>query len=151
MSKLTLKSLLVLALLTLTSITSGTPATEVNDQEHFSVQLPDGFRVVKASPVEDFEMYTISKGAQPYLYVYVGNQPAFPKRMGSAGSDVSELEGPNVSIRSEWKGAQLLGRELLFKVANPKGWPTRIHAWTAQLQSSQVQVADRILFSMKTK
>jgi hypothetical protein len=146
-----MKSLLCFLLLTLASVTSEVLATTVNEQKHFSLQLPQGFQVAKTSPVEDFEMYTISKGTQPYLYIYVGNQPSFPKTENSHGDEVSELAGPNVSIRSEWKGVQLVGREILFSVSNANGWPTRIHAWTARLLSPQVQVADRILFSIKTK
>jgi hypothetical protein len=145
------KSLLLFLFVTFTSVIIGARATELNEQEHFSLQLPAGFHVLKAAPVEDFEIYTISKGSQPYLYVYVGNQPTFPKTKISGGNEVSELKGPNVSILSEWNGAELIARELLFEVSNVNGWPTRIHAWTAPSRPPQVQVADRILFSLKAK
>jgi len=141
---------LLFVCLTLTSFTSGAFALILSEQEHFSVQLPEGFQIVKASPGEDFEVYTISKGTQPYLYVYVGNQPTFPKT-NPGGNEISELEGLNISIRSEWKGGELIAREVLFKMPDIKGWPTRIHAWTARLAPPQLQVADRILFSLKTK
>ncbi|NCV87532.1 MAG: hypothetical protein EBW14_17095, partial [Oxalobacteraceae bacterium] len=34
--------------------------------------LPEGFAILKESPVEDFDLYTISKNGRSYLRMYLG-------------------------------------------------------------------------------
>jgi hypothetical protein len=127
-----------------------TTADSVINEEHFSALTPDGFKVEKTAPVEDFEIFTISRGGKAYIYVYVGNQPAFPKFKPSGNSEVTTFEAPGVSVASQWQGAALVGREILSELNVNGEFPTALHAWTAPLPPAELAVADRILFSIKT-
>lgn len=118
---------------------------------YFSIVLPEKFHMTMREPVEDFQVYTISKGGLPYLYVYVGNAPSFPARTGLSPSDVSELDVPPLKILSERRAGELAGRELLVRLSAPTGWPMALHAWTADLPGDALSTADKMLFSLRVR
>jgi hypothetical protein len=125
--------------------------TGQGETPYFSIILPENFQMTMREPVEDFQVYTISDRGRPYLYVYVGNAPSFPARTGLSPSDVSELDVPPLKILSEWRAGELAGRELLAHLSAPTGWPTALHAWTADLPRDALSTADKMLFSLKVR
>jgi hypothetical protein len=118
-------------------------------QEHFSVSLPKDFHVAKTSPVEDFDIYSISRGDTPYVMVYVGNHPTFPRQPPSGENEHAMLEAQHLRMFSEWSHDTLVRREILVGLPEGNGWPQYIHAWTAPGSAEAVRLADRILVSLK--
>lgn len=124
-------------------------ADEISRQSHFSVHLPDGFKILKESPLDDFDIYTIAKDGRVYVRMYLGNHPDFPKRVTSPDSEVAEFEFGNVRAKAEWRAGVLMGRELRLGLSSKVGWPSVLHAWTTAETPGEVVVADRILSSLK--
>ena len=124
-------------------------ADEVSRQSHFSVQLPEAFKILKESPVEDFDIYTIAKEGRVYVRMYLGNHPDFPKRATLPDSELTEFEFGNVHGIAEWRGGALLGRELRLEISAKGGWPAVLQVWTTAQTPEEVAVADRILSSLK--
>jgi hypothetical protein len=129
---------------------AGEPVDE-GKQAHFSIVLPGGFHVAKASPVEDFEIYTVSKDGTPYVKVYVGNQPDFPNRKAPSDGDRAVLETKQLRMVSQWSNNKLVDREVLVDIGRANGWPQYIHAWTVEGPDARIYLADRILVSLKVK
>lgn len=124
-------------------------ADEINRQSHFSVHLPDGFTILKETPLEDFDIYTITKGERVYVRMYLGNHPDFPKRVILPDSEVAEFEFGNVRASTEWRAGVLMGRELRLAISSKRGWPAVLHVWTTAETPGDVAIADRILSSIK--
>ena len=124
-------------------------AEEISRQSHFSVLLPDGFKILKESPLEDFDIYTIAKEGRVYVRMYLGNHPDFPKRVTSPDSEVTEFEFGNVRANTEWSAGVLMGRELKLGISSKRGWPAVLHVWTTAETPGDVAVADRIVSSLK--
>jgi len=145
-----LKKALHFALLYL--VVRGVDAADITSKnETFSVTFPEGFSIVKASPVEDFEIYRISKGTRAFVVVYIGNQPTFPKQVASPTSQVRMLSANGVQILSEWQSTVLIHRELLVDFGAGSRWPASLHAWTSVTTPSDVVVADQILLSIHAR
>lgn len=124
-------------------------ADEISRQSHFSVHLPDGFTILKESPLEDFDIYTIARDGSVYVRMYLGNHPDFPKRVTLPDSEVAEFEFGNVRANTEWRAGVLMGRELRLAISSKRGWPAVLHVWTTAETSADVAVADRIVSSIK--
>ena len=122
----------------------------MHKEEYFKLALPEGFDIIKKSPVEDFDIYTVSKSGEVYLSIYVGNQPTFPSLKKSSIDIVTLSKLPKLEMRSVWREGQLTGRELLIKLDPKMGWPMFLHVWTFQLPPDKVSVADRIISSLIT-
>jgi hypothetical protein len=124
-------------------------ADEISRQSHFSIRLPEGFAILKESPVEDFDLYTISKNGRSYLRMYLGNHPDFPKRSTLPDSDVVEFEFGKVRVSSEWRTGVLAGREWRLEISENEGWPSVLHVWTVVDAPADVAVADRIVSTLR--
>jgi hypothetical protein len=124
-------------------------AEELSRQSHFTVILPEGFSILKESPVEDFDLYTISKDGRAYVRMYLGNHPAYPKRSALPDSDVVEFEFGKVQVTSEWRSGVLAGREWRLGISENEGWPSVLHVWTVVDAPGEVAVADRIVSSLR--
>jgi hypothetical protein len=122
--------------------------SKMHREEHFSLLLPPGFEVKKSAPVQDFELYFVSKAGTAYVTVYVGNQPDFARLKRDGQNHVTTLRAPDFEMISLWKDTQLLGREIMVTLTHADTWPTRLHVWTAALPPEELQVADRILSSL---
>lgn len=119
--------------------------------EHFSMSLPNGVVVKKASPVEDFEIYTLEKNGQAYLNIYVGNQPSFPKRSAAAQEVTTKFSSGDVQIVSFWRSNKLSKMELLLRLEK-QGWPTYLHAWISDgLSPEELGMAEAMLMSIDTR
>jgi hypothetical protein len=123
----------------------------VQQEEAFSVVLPNGFFISKKSPVEDFDIHTIEKNGKPYVMIYVGNQPSFPMKKRLLRSEEGIVfSSDSVKIYSVFVSGNLASREILIKIKNDQ-WPQYIHAWTVFQTQESVPLAEKILFSIKTK
>jgi hypothetical protein len=116
--------------------------------DYFTMKLPPGFEVKKASPVQDFQTFTVTMAGTVYATVYVGNQPTFPSLKRDGQSDVTNFKTKDVEIVSVWHDAHLLGREVLIQLNRPDGWPDSLHAWTAALPEDKLRVAEKIVSSI---
>lgn len=127
----------------------GVRADELSRQSHFFVRLPEGFSILKESPVEDFDLYAISKEGRIYVRMYLGNHPDYPKRAVLPDSDVVEFEFGKVRVTSEWRSGVLTGREWRLGISENEGWPSVLHVWTVVNAPAEVAVADRIVSSLR--
>ena len=114
----------------------------------FSLALPVGFEITTNAPVEDFEIYTVSSNGQPFIGIYIGNQPNFPKLNASLSRNTTTFEVLKLKTNSVWESDYLVGREVLVERESSNGWPMYVHAWTAQLPPDQMGIADKILSSL---
>ena len=124
-------------------------ADEFSRQSHFTVMLPEGFSILKESPVEDFDLYTISKDGRVYVRMYLGNHPAYPQRPSLPDSDLVEFKFGKVQITSEWRSGVLAGREWRLGISGNEGWPSVLHVWTVVDTPMEVVIADRIVSSIR--
>lgn len=140
--------------------------TLIKREFSLKLELPNGFQV-KSKEGPDFDFYEIHKGSKTYLAVYSGANPDFPHEHID-DSEVSYLNvcvddnelrrevygeplGP-IRILSEWRDGRLVHRELLARYSLGGGWPTYLHAITTRhLSEDELQIADRILFSLQLK
>ena len=106
--------------------------------------------MTKRSPVEDFDVYSIARGKQTFVSIYLGNQPHFPRTTGAANMVASKFQARDVQMISRWANNKLMGREILIKLGTKDGWPAFLHAWTADLPPEMVITADQILSSLET-
>jgi hypothetical protein len=116
--------------------------------DYFSLELLEGFNVTKTSPVEDFDVYWVAKDSKRYIGVYVGNHPSFPKLKNDGSSTETTLKTDKFEMRSLWKQERLTGRELLVRRLTGDGWPSHIHAWSADIPGELMPLADKILSSL---
>jgi len=151
MIKQFIKIFCVFALLSIILLKNLGASPTLNKQDYFNIVIPKGFRVQKESPVEDFELYTISKGNQSYVIIYIGNQPDFPKKIFSDSRQIVDVNTINRTIISEWKNNKLIGKQVKINLATPGGWPSSIHAWTTQIAPAKMMVAARILDSLSIR
>ncbi len=126
----------------------GASASSMVQKQYFSLILPKGFQIADTAPMMDFDVYTVTKDGKPFVGIYVGNQPKFPRFTASAESTVTYLKAPGFEMVSLWEKDRLAGREILVELNASHGWPARIHAWTAQLPLDQMAIADKILSSI---
>lgn len=161
---------ILLLLMTTPQVAIAKPvAVAIDGGYELLLELPEDF-ILEKTMGHDFCLYTVSKGGEAYLGVYVGNHPNFPIQETKDGEVVdldicvhklSESERiqkkagqwvSDVKIRSCWRQDNLSGRELLGYVQRPElnRLPVYFHVWTVQsLQANSLQTADRILFSVK--
>jgi len=132
----------------LSSCLSVNGPTRSHEERYFNLTIPDEFEITKTTPVEDFEIYTISKAGKSYVGIYVGNQPKLPKEEDWSRNSVTILKSSDIEMFSVWKTNQLIHREVLFKLKSSKDWPTCVQAWTFDLPQSEIWDADRILSSI---
>jgi hypothetical protein len=130
-------------------------STEATREDYFEVTLPEGFEISKQSPVEDFQLFRISRRNQLFVTIYIGNWPMFPALKASNGVTATTFRSPNCEMNSLWGPDGLRGREILIKSSRtsdrPSPWPTRLHAVTANLDPHDVRIADQILSSIISK
>ena len=130
------------------------------------LEVPDGFEVTNREG-PDFDLYEVEKGSKVYLAIYSGNHPDFPHDH-IEGSETTYFETciddakterkvygeplEQMKILSEWKDGKLVHREMLIRYSLGAGWPAYLQAVTTRyLSQDELQVADRILFSLKLK
>jgi hypothetical protein len=128
------------------------------------LELPDGFKLVsKEGP--DFYFYEIQKNSRAFVAVYVGSHPSFPlEHVEGSESTYLDVCIDDAEVReklkdrpleqfrilSEWKDGSLVHRELISRYSLGSGWPSYIHAvTTTHLSDDELQVADRILFTIQ--
>jgi hypothetical protein len=150
MKRLTIPVVLVIALANLCFQTQ-VPSAEAVREDYFEVTLPTGFEISKQSPVEDFELFRISRQKQLFVTIYIGNAPEFPILKASDGVSVTRFRTADCEMISLWSADGLRGREILVKSSRMHGWPTRLHAVTANLDPRDVRIGDQILSSIVSK
>lgn len=167
------KLLLVTAMMHLTSTPSSaeTVVTTIKDTVAnmtfvLKLELPSGFKITR-SEGPDFYLYEVEKGSKVYIAIYSGNHPDFPHEH-IEGSETTYFETciddakterkvygeplEQMKILSEWKDGKLVHREMLIRYSLGAGWPAYLHAVTTRyLSQDELQVADRILFSLQLK
>jgi hypothetical protein len=121
-------------------------------EELFSLVLPDGFTIDKRTPVEDFDIYTIEKAKKPYVIIYVGNHPDFPKREKTETEDVVLFTANDIKIYSIFASDGLISHEMLIRIKDGvlRG-QQYIHAWTVSPPKGSLSRADKIFFSQADK
>ncbi|MCL2656181.1 MAG: hypothetical protein FWD62_01965 [Betaproteobacteria bacterium] len=118
---------------------------------NMAITTPSGFLVKASSPVEDFEIYSIQKNGRPYVSVYIGNQPGFPKKIASGHELQTRLYSDGLQVISIWRAGKLIKRELLIRLSQKK-WPNYLHAWIVDdLTSGEIEIADMILMSIDAR
>jgi len=119
--------------------------------EKFSILTPNDFAIKKLSPVEDFDIYSIGKNGRPYVSIYLGNHPSFPRNSAGTGETITTFKTDNVQIISIQNNGKLAKKEILIKLTT-QGWPGYIHAWIIDdLTPTDIKMADDILMSIDTQ
>jgi hypothetical protein len=150
MKRLTILAVVVIALANLSFRTQASSG-EVTREDYFEVTLPEGFEISKRSPVEDFELFRISRHNQLFVTIYIGNNPQFPHLKASEGISPRTFRTADCEMNSLWGSDGLRGREILIKSIRTHGWPTRLNAVTANVDPRDMRFADQILSSIVSK
>lgn len=119
-------------------------------QQYFDIFLPEGFKIQKVSPVEDFEMYTVTDGTVPYVEIYVGNAPDFPQIANFPDDSIVVLKTREMSLLSKWDGGEVVALETLIVRLIAPGWPRFVHAWTTA-EAGDKRLAQKILLSLNVE
>lgn len=123
-------------------------------EDFFKITVPEEFTITKTTPAGDFDIFIIKNSIRPYVGIYVGNQPNFPKNSNrSTPSESKTFQANDVKIISHWKQNTLLAKETLIQLPLISGpsWPMFIHAWISDLSSDEVLLADKILMSLEVR
>lgn len=111
--------------------------------------VPKSLQVQKTTPVEDFDLITISDGDKRIVTAYLGNHPDFPRLKGEKG-DLRESQLGDAIIITKWKDNELIRKEM--KVALSAEFPMFLHIYSApSLTNEEVRMADKILSSIVVK
>lgn len=108
----------------------------------FSVELPAGFQIVTGRPGPDFRIYTIRRGEQSFVMVYVGPASQFPIYSG----EQVEAGGRTSVVVSD--GGQRHAMEHLFQRADA---PREVHIWTMSLEGADRALAEQIAQSVDVR
>lgn len=130
------------------TIAASSQTSDVRKEPFFEIKIPAGCEMTKTSPVEDFQLYTVTREAKTLLSIYLGNQPKYPKMLPGSGITADTLRTRDTEVISQWKDGTLARRELVATLDATNGWPQYLHAWTAELPPELLPSADRILFSL---
>jgi hypothetical protein len=106
------------------------------------VELPQGFRITSGRPGPDFNVYTIRRGDQSFVMVYVGPSSQFPIYDG----EMVQAGGRSSIVVNE--GGQRHAMEHLFQRASN---PREIHVWVSSLDGADEALAERIAQSVDAK
>jgi hypothetical protein len=101
----------------------------------FRAELPTGFAITEGRPGPDFHVYTIRRGEQPFVMVYVGDYSQFPIYDGELVQ-----AGGRASIVLTEEGRRIAVEHLFDRQASP----TQVHVWLASLDPADRAVAERI-------
>lgn len=142
---------LTVTLLMVGGTQGGAGEWSLHQEKYFSLMLPAGFTVRMGAPMMDFEVYTFAVAGTPFIGVYVGNAPKFPRLKASAATSLTTLKAPGFEMVSLWHNDLLLQREMLITMPAQEGWPLYIHDWSTKLPAAQAAIADRILSSLTVK
>ena len=143
-----IKSICVMVFSVLFACTTATSAetTEIN-KGYFTIRIPKGFNVQETKAVESDIFYTISHNDKPYLRIYVGNAPRFPRIGAVSDQDALLLRTRDLTIISKWTDKQRVALELLVARTAGPDWPMFVHAWTIA-DAPEKQVSIRMLLSI---
>lgn len=101
----------------------------------FTAELPAGFTITTGRPGPNFNIWTIRRGQQPLVMVYVGPTSQFPiysgemVEAGARASVVASEDGRRVAL------------EHLFTRQTP---PQEIHVWITSVEGADRVLAERI-------
>lgn len=140
-----LRLMICVALVSCASAALGDTA-EVKEQ-YFTIKRPEGFDIQKVAAVESDYFYTISLNDKPYVRVYVGNAPRFPRIAEASDQNLSVLRTRDVQFVSKWADNQIVDLEVLIARAAGLDWPQFVQAWTVA-EAPDKQTAYRILLSL---
>lgn len=119
--------------------------------EGFSYSYPRDLSVSTKSPVEDFEIHTLTQGdGNVVLQMYVGNSPDFPTE--EAGESVGESTTPSgLAARSVARARNdgLREREVLVDLSSGNDWPKYVHCWYDSLSPELAAAADAVIESVQ--
>ncbi|MFC7379003.1 hypothetical protein [Brevundimonas sp. GCM10030266] len=105
----------------------------------FTAELPSGFQIVTGRPGPDFRIYTIRRGEQSFVMVYVGPASQFPIYSG----EQVEAGGRTSVVVTE--NGQRRALEHLFQRTDA---PREVHIWTMSLDGADRALAERIAQSV---
>jgi hypothetical protein len=108
----------------------------------FRIDLPQGFRITTSRPGPDFNVYTIRRGDQSFVMVYVGPSSQFPIYDG----EMIQTGGRASIVVNE--GGQRHAMEHLFQRATA---PKEIHVWVSSLNGADEALGERIAQSVDAK
>jgi hypothetical protein len=121
------------------------------DCKYFTISVPKDFKLDTKTPVEDFDIITISKGEQVYVGIYAGNNPNYPLYIKREGKkEIEESKLGDVETISEWRGDKLLRKEMKIRLPN-KQFPQFLHIFYGDVDKDTVMISERIVSSLKLK
>lgn len=101
----------------------------------FTVDLPNGFEIVSRPQGPDFAIYSVRRGAQPFVMIYAGPSSQFPIYDGQMAQ-----AGGRSSIVVTENGKRRAVEHLFQREAAPK----EIHIWVASLEGADAALAEQI-------
>lgn len=105
----------------------------------FTVILPTGFQLTSGRPGSGFNVYTVRRGAQPFVMIYAGPSSQFPIYSG----EIVQAAGRASVVTVE--GSQRRAVEHLFQ--RPTS-PSEIHIWVSSLEGADRIMAEQIAQSV---
>lgn len=101
----------------------------------FTVDLPAGFEIVSRPQGPNFAIYSIRRGAQPFVMVYAGPSSQFPIYDGQMAQ-----AGGRSSIVVTENGKRRAMEHLFQREAAPK----EVHVWVVSLEGADAALAEQI-------
>lgn len=105
----------------------------------FTAELPTGFQITTGRPGPDFRVYTIRRGAQPFVMIYAGPSSQFPIYSGE-----TVLAAGRASIVTVEGGRRRALEHLFQRGAAPQ----EVHVWVSSLEGADRAIAERIAQSV---
>lgn len=127
---------------------SPVPSTK---QDGFTIDLPARMGLERRTPVEDFVIYRLVVRKKAVGFIYVGNNPDYPKLKNLPSASQTTMLCGTFRCSSFWKESELVGREILIDLGKSNHWGGILHAWTAKVSKKNLAIAERALFSIKTE
>lgn len=108
----------------------------------FTVDLPQGFTLVRSRPGSDFDVYAVQRGGRSFVMIYAGPASQFPIYVG----ETAQVGGRSSVVVVEEGRRRAM--EHLFQRPNS---PREIHVWVASVAEADAALAERIAQSVDAR
>lgn len=139
-----ISGLFIFTLFLATSLADGNQSSTFYElTKGLTIQVPADVKVSRKSGLEDFVIFTFTKGTNILLNAYLGNQPNFPFEKGKSIKKETINEISVECLEPQVKGG-FHSREILFHLDSPE-WPQRLHCWYSGLTGDEALQVNNML------
>jgi len=118
----------------------------------FLLSLPNDVFVSEESPLEDFELHTLTRNKEILLKLYAGNQPDFPsEEINGLVERSTTIHGLSARDVTSVLDGGLRDREVLVDLSGVNEWPQYLHFSYSSLNPEVTRIADQIIESVNAR